>query len=156
MKKPSALIIGLIILSVLTIGGLACGGSDNESTEVPNQASVEVSNEEFQAASASNGGLVSKAIEVASGDSIVVTLWSNQTTGYSWSEAATIIATNLLQQTNHEYVAPETGLVGAPGKEVWTLKTLKTGTCEVSMTYSQPWEGGQKNTYIFSLKVTVK
>ena len=156
MKKFSALIIGLIILSISTIGGLACGGSGNESTEVPKQASVEVSNEEFQAASASNSGLVSKAIEVASGDSIVVTLWSNQTTGYSWSESATISAPDVLQQTNHEYVAPETGLMGAAGKEVWTFKTLKTGTSEVRMSYSRPWEGGEKITYEFSLTVTVK
>ena len=156
MKKLSALVIGLIIMSILTVGGLACGKSENNSIEVPKQVSVEVSNDEFQAASASNGGVVNKTIEVASGDSIVVTLWSNKTTGYSWSESATISNPGVLQQTNHEYVAPETGLMGAAGKEVWNFKASKAGNCEVSMDYSQPWEGGQKNTYGFLLKVTVK
>ena len=156
MKKLSALVIVLIIISVLAVGGLACGKSDNKSTEVPKQVSVEVSNADFQTASASNGGVVNKAIEVASGDSLVVTLWSNKTTGYSWSESATISDPGVLQQTNHEYVAPETGLMGAPGNEVWTFNALKTGTCQVRMDYSQPWEGGQKNTYEFLLTVTVK
>jgi len=156
MNKLSVLIIGLIILSILAVGGLACGKSDDKSAEVPKQVSVEVSNADFQTASASNGGSVSKTIEVASGGSLVVTLWSNATTGYSWPESATISDPGVLQQTNHEYVAPQTGLMGASGKEVWTFKASKAGTCEVSMNYSQPWEGGQKNTYGFLLTVTVK
>jgi len=156
VKKLSALVIGLIILSILAVGGLACGKSDNKSTEVPKQVSVEVSNDEFQKASESNNGRVIKAIEVASGGSLVVTLWSNATTGFSWSESATLSDPGVLQQTNHDYVAPETGLMGAAGKEVWTFKALKTGTCEVSMAYSQPWKGGQKDVYGFSLTVTVK
>ena len=155
MKKLPALIIGLVIMSVLVVGGLACGKSDNKSTEVPKQVSVEVSNADFQTASASNGGVVSKAIEVASGDFLVVTLWSNKTTGFSWSESATISDPGVLQQTNHEYVAPQTGLMGAAGKEVWTFKALKMGTSQVSMEYSRPWEGGEKNTYGFLLTVTV-
>ena len=123
----------------------------------PKQVSVEVSYDEFQKASESNNGHVSKTIEVASGDSIVVTLWSNATTGFSWSESATISDPGVLQQTNHDYVAPEAqGLVGAAGKEVWTFKALKVDTSQVSMGYSQPWEGGQKDVYGFSLTVTVK
>jgi len=156
MKRVSALVIGLILVIGIVVGVVACGKSGNNSTEVPKQVSVEVSNDEFQTASASTGGSVSKAIEVASGDSIVVTLWSNKTTGFSWSESATISDPGVLQQTNHEYVAPETGLMGAAGKEVWTFKASKAGTSEVSMEYSQPWEGGQKNVYGFSLTVTVK
>jgi len=157
VKKLLALVIGLIILSILAVGGLACGKSDSKSTEVPKQVSVEVSYDEFQKASESNNGRVSKTIEVASGDFIVVTLWSNATTGFSWSESATISDPGVLRQTNHDYVAPEAqGLVGAAGKEVWTFKALKVGTSQVSMGYSQPWEGGQKDVYGFSLTVTVK
>ncbi len=156
MKKLSGFVIGLIIVSVLLVGGLACGESDDKSTEVPKQVSVEVSNVDFQTASESNGGVVNKTIEVASGDTLVVTLWSNKTTGYSWSETATISDPGVLLQTNHEYVAPQTGLMGASGNEVWTFKASKAGVSEVSMDYSQPWEGGQKNANSFLLKVTVK
>jgi len=45
---------------------------------------------------------------------------------------------------------------GTPGKEVWTFKTLKKGTTEVSMEYSRPWEGGEKAEWTFDLVVTVK
>lgn len=157
MKKVSALLVGLIIVAGLVVGGLSCGKSGNKSTEAPKQVSMEVSYDEFQAASASAGGSVTKAIEVPPDGILVVSLWSNKTTGFSWSESATISDPGVLQQTNHEYVAPEAkGLVGAAGKEVWTFKALKAGTSEVSMKYSQPWEGGQKNVYGFSLTVTVK
>jgi inhibitor of cysteine peptidase len=157
MKRVSALIIGLIIIAGLIVGGLACGKSGNKSTEAPKQVSVEVSYDEFQKASASTGGSVTKTIEVPPDGILVVSLWSNKTTGFSWSESATISDPGVLQQTNHEYVAPEAqGLVGAPGKEVWTFKALKVGTSQVSMEYSQPWEGGQKDAYGFSLTVTVK
>ncbi len=123
----------------------------------PNQVSVEVSYDEFQAALATTGGTVAKAIEVPSGDSIVVRLWSNRTTGYSWSELAAIGDPSVLQQADHKYVAPEAkGLVGAAGTEVWTFRTMKAGVSQLSMKYGQPWEGGQKDVFGFSLMVTVK
>jgi len=53
-------------------------------------------------------------------------------------------------------VAPETSLVGAPGKEVWTFKALKKGTTKIAMEYSQPWEGGEKGGWTFNLTVVVK
>jgi inhibitor of cysteine peptidase len=117
-------------------------------------ASVEFSCDEFE--KAHNGIITSPPIKVLLGGSVVVTLSSNGTTGFSWSESATISAPHVLQQTDHEYVAPEaTGVVGAPGKELWTFSALKKGTSKVSMTYSQPWQGGQKNAWRFSVKVTV-
>jgi inhibitor of cysteine peptidase len=62
----------------------------------------------------------------------------------------------VVQQTGHEFVSPEkTGLVGAPGNEVWTFKALKKGTSTVTMEYSRLWEGGEKGVWTFNLTVVV-
>ncbi len=47
-------------------------------------------------------------------------------------------------------------MVGADGIEVWTFKALKIGTSDISMEYSQPWEGGEKDAYGFFLTVVVR
>lgn len=115
------------------------------------QASVEVSCDDFSQEH------ISKQVEVAAGGTVTVTLCSNSTTGFIWSETAQISDQSVLQQTDHKFVSPEAeGLVGAAGKEVWTFKALKKGTSTVSMEYSRPWEGGEKGVWTFNLMVTVK
>jgi len=100
---------------------------------------------------------ITKQLTVAVGSSFTVTLCSNATTGFSWSESAKISDPAVVQQLTHEKVAPEnTGLVGAPGTEVWTFKALKKGTSNIEMQYSQPWEGGQKGAWTFQLAVTAQ
>ena len=77
---------------------------------------------------------ISKEITTAVGDSFTVTLCSNATTGFQWSESAQISDPAVVQQMDHKFVSPDDkGLVGAPGKEVWTFKALKTGTSTISM-----------------------
>jgi inhibitor of cysteine peptidase len=116
------------------------------------QVSVEASCDDFAAVQQ-----ISKDVQVGIGDSLTVTLCSNPTTGFQWSESAQISDPSILQQTHHEYVAPEgEGVVGAPGTEVWTFEALKKGTCSVSMEYSRPWEGGEEGAWTFTLTVVVK
>jgi len=104
---------------------------------------------------------IRKEVEVTAGDSFTVTLCSNPTTGFLWSESAQISDQTILQQTNHEFVAPEAKgdrppPPGSPGQEVWTFKALKEGKSTVSMEYSRPWEGGKKGEWTFNLTVVVK
>ncbi|MBM4447422.1 MAG: protease inhibitor I42 family protein [Chloroflexi bacterium] len=100
---------------------------------------------------------ISQEVNVAAGDTFTVTLCSNATTGFKWSESAQISDQTVVQQTGHEFVAPDAkGLVGAPGKEVWTFKALKKGTSTLSLEYSRPWEGGEKGEWTFNLTVVVK
>ena len=96
-----------------------------------------------------------KQIDIAIGGTLTVTLDSNQTTGFSW-ELKEIGDTNILQKMDSKYVAPTSNMVGAGGKEVWNFKALKAGTTTLSMEYSQPWAGGQKDAKSFNLTVVVK
>jgi len=91
------------------------------------------------------------------GSTITVTLCSNPTTGFQWGEQAQISDTKVAKQTSHKIVAPaNTGMVGAPGNEVWTFEALKAGTSTISFSYSRPWEGGEKNVETLKLNVTVQ
>jgi inhibitor of cysteine peptidase len=99
---------------------------------------------------------ISKEIAVSAGDSFKVSLESNPTTGFSWPEQAQVNDTAVLKQMNHEYVEPDSELMGAPGQEVWTFKALKKGTATISMEYSRTWEGGEKAEWTFVLAVTVR
>ncbi len=104
---------------------------------------------------------ISKEVEVAVDGSLTVTLGSNPTTGFQWSESAEISDTSVLEQTDHKFIAPEgegdkPPAPGTSGQEVWTFKALKKGTTEVSMEYSRSWEEGEKAEWTFVLTVVVK
>ena len=104
---------------------------------------------------------ISQEATVALGDTFTVTLCSNPTTGFQWSESAQISDQTKLQQTDHKFAPPEAKddeppPPGTGGQEVWTFKALKEGTSTISMEYSRPWEGGEKGEWKFNLTVTVK
>jgi inhibitor of cysteine peptidase len=140
--KIKLVILG--ILAIMSLSLLACAAAaGNES--------VTASTEDF--ASQNN---ITREITVSAGHSFDVTLGSNQTTGFSWSEAAQVSDAAVLKQTDHQYLAPDSELVGAAGNEVWTFEALKKGTATISMEYSRPWEGGEKAEWTFTLTVTVK
>ena len=91
------------------------------------------------------------------GSTITVTLCSNPTTGFQWGEQTQISNTQVLKQTSYKMVGPaNTGMVGAPGTEVWTFQALQAGTGTVSFSYSRPWQGGEKGVETFKLNVTVQ
>jgi predicted secreted protein len=87
--------------------------------------------------------------------SLIVTLDSNPTTGYQWQEAR-IGDESVLSQYSRQFVEPETGAIGAPGKDVWTFKSLERGTSTLQFKYCRPWAGGEENEWIVELNVTVK
>ena len=99
------------------------------------QAALEISCDEFR-----KDQHFTWEVEVNTGDSVTVTLCSNPTTGFQWSESAQISDQTVLEQVDHEFVPPEAkGVEGAAGKEVWTFKALKKGTVTTFLEYSRPW-----------------
>jgi inhibitor of cysteine peptidase len=95
-----------------------------------------------------------KQVELSVGQSLILTLASNATTGYRW----TVVKNSdegVLHESGHEYIAPKTNLVGAGGKEAWTFKAMKKGTSTISMEYSRPWEEGTPPVETFVLTVVV-
>ena len=96
-------------------------------------------------------------VKVNTGDSVIVTLCSNPTTGFQWSESAQISNQTVLKQTDHRYEpVGEKNIVGGAGQEVWTFKALNKGTTTVSIEYSRPGEGGEKGHWTFVATITVE
>ena len=72
----------------------------------------------------------------------VVELPSNPTTGYQWT--VTTYDKTLLQMTSSHYVAPQTKLIGAGGKMIFTFAPVKgkayPQSTQMLFTYVRPWE----------------
>lgn len=88
------------------------------------------------------------------GDKIYLELCSNQTTGFKWEYEMT--KENVVKEEDYDYHEAESGVVGAPGVELWTFEAVETGTTEINMEYSQPWQGGIKAEWTYVLIVTVE
>ncbi len=161
-----AKLVAVLVMVGLVIALAACSSVMAAPNNVPKytpapiqqntQPTIETAIDEF-----SQSKNVSKTIEINKGETLTVILGANPTTGFSWQEQAQISDKAVLEQTDHKYMDPaakdsQTQMVGASGKDVWVFKSLKTGTAEVSMDYSRPWQGGEKGEWTFKLTVVVK
>jgi len=90
---------------------------------------------------------------VESGDKIRVRLCSNPTTGFQWEYEAS--GENVLKEEDHDFEEPTGNVPGVAGVEVWVFEAIEKGTVEVHMEYSQPWEGGLKAEWTYTMSVTV-
>jgi len=143
---------GVVVGDTIIASKVKIKEEEEEEEESVNHESIEVSCDEFM-----NVNHISKEVEINAGDSFKVTLCSNPTTGFEWSESAQIGDQTFVKQVNHRFAAPKNKqLAGAAGQEIWTFRALKEGTTTISMEYSQPWEGGTKVEWTFELTVVVK
>ena len=83
-----------------------------------------------------------------------IALDSNPTTGFQW-QVAKVSDQSVLQFVGTEYKAPESGLVGAGGKQILTFKALKEGKATVTLEYVRSWEK-DKPERIYVLDVVVR
>jgi len=112
--------------------------------------SAEVTCEQFGSMSGHTAEFV---VEV--GDKIRLELCSNPTTGFEWEYDMSGDAA--LQEEDRDFIEAEAeDVVGAAGKQLWTFEAVAKGTAEVSMEYSQPWDGGTKAEWTYTMTVTVR
>ena len=126
------------VLGIAAIAGVACTASAD--TGNPNVFNVNESGQQ---------------VELAPGDSLVVTLDSNATTGFSWSISG-ISDEDVVDEVSNEYQAPDSELMGAGGQEVWTFEATEKGTSTVEMQYSRSWETGVEPAATFNVTVVVQ
>jgi predicted secreted protein len=155
--------VAIILLGIMLFSGACSAATDtsitnppnNQVPPAPNKYLVTVSSEDF-----SKETNILRQVEVKSGDVFTVALDSNATTGFNWTEQAIIADGNILKQTAHEYIAPRVNddkpVAGMAGIEEWTFTASQVGTTTAAMSYSRPWEGGEKDARTFELTVIVK
>jgi predicted secreted protein len=129
---------------------------NNQVPPAPNKYLVTASAEDF-----TKEANITKQVEVKTGDVFTVALDSNPTTGFNWTEQAKITDETILKQTEHEDIAPRVNdannpVAGMSGIEEWWFTAGRTGVTTATMSYSRPWEGGEKDVRTFVLTVVVK
>jgi inhibitor of cysteine peptidase len=95
-----------------------------------------------------------RQIEVSQGQTIVVTLEANPSTGFSWEWAGT--QDDILQQVGEPEFAARSNLVGAPGTETLRFKAAQAGQTELKLVYHRPWETGVEPAETFTVQVVVR
>jgi inhibitor of cysteine peptidase len=154
-------IMGIILVFVLPVLVLGCQREETTASTTPPSngepkvVQLEISNDEFM----SEKNIV-KDVEIIKPGSLSISLGSNPTTGFEWTETALISDPAVIKQESHAFIPPPTGgltpMVGVSGKETWSFSSLKAGKATISLSYSRPWEGGEKNVKTLNVNVSVK
>lgn len=142
------MLVGVVVL-ILIAGAaglvMAFAYERGNETESPRQVVVDASQ-------------TGTEVTIAPGDSLVVTLDSNVTTGFQW-QLSSGMNEAVLALGSHEYQDPDKsddGILGAGGREVWTFNAVGKGKTQVDLEYRQAWEGGIKAAETFVLTVVVE
>ena len=120
-----------------------------------------VSCDEFLGAQPADAGTaaVQKTVRVRAGGVVTLTLCSNPSTGFRWESPR--YDRSALTLVRHSYRPPTVTLPGAAGSETWIFRThpcssARSLVCRgssVVLANSQPWAGGAKAVWTFSLTV---
>jgi len=136
-------ILAFLIIIVLIFTMLSCIVTSRETH-------VEISCDDF----IENPKSIRNDFEIETGDKIYVELCSNPTTGFAWTyEISGDIA---IKEEDHDYHEPDDDTLGSSGKEKWTFEGIDKGTSKIFMEYSQPWDGGIKQEWIYTITVIVE
>mgnify|MGYP000048467396 CR=1 FL=1 len=121
-----------VLITALILGG--CQAADNTLTE-------------------KNNG---NSINLKAGDTVVIKLESNPTTGYSWilDEKTD---TSIVSAADSEYVqsVKDEELVGAGGHEIFTFKAISKGKTSIVLNYERSWEEDEEPLEIFEIDISV-
>ena len=96
-------------------------------------------------------------VELQTGQTLVVSLQSNPSTGYTW-EVAEVDDTLLQSQGEAEYKAGKSGgeqLVGAGGTQTFRFTAAKVGETTLKLIYHRAWETDVEPVQTFSVQVKI-
>jgi len=97
-----------------------------------------------------NGG----SVVLEEGQTLVLKLASNPTTGYDWE----IVDLNgaILEQVGEVDYKSDSALIGSGGVNTYTFKTVGSGNMQLSLVYHRSWEKDIPPIETYELDVTVK
>lgn len=95
-----------------------------------------------------------KEIAIKRGDIIQIELEGMGSAGYRWYIEN--IDYELLELIKEETVTLKEGVMGAPILNIWRIKALKKGHTEIKIDHYREWEGREKATDSFSLRVNIQ
>ena len=101
-------------------------------------------------------GEAGKEVKAKVGETVVVELDGNATTGYTWSEMPGL-NDSVLESKGNEYVARQRpGMVGGGGKAYFRYLVKAPGTAEIKLGYARPWEKENPPARLFNVKIVAE
>lgn len=94
-----------------------------------------------------------KTISLRQGDTLVVTLDGNTTTGYTWEASQDV---PVLKQVGTSEFVPGSNKLGAPGQITLKFQAVQAGQATLNLIYQRPFEKGVQPAKIFTINVTVR
>jgi inhibitor of cysteine peptidase len=140
--------VTILVLAAGLVAGPAAASSHEEGM-MPGESIVS-----FDCETLATSPAAVDSVDVAAGSSVVLSLCSNPTTGYRWSEPASSDP-SVASVGGWIYAAPESDLLGASGNEHVTIVANAPGSAVITASYDQPWEGGAKGDWTVELTVNV-
>lgn len=94
------------------------------------------------------------AIEVSNGQSIVIKLDANSTTGYGWQQVPGLDE-SVVKQVSESYqpITASPGMVGVGGTDTWTYQAVGAGTTTIALAYQRASDPTAAQS--FTVNVTV-
>jgi predicted secreted protein len=84
-------------------------------------------------------------VRLIPGESILLSLSTNRTTGYTWSTRVRGDRSAVsVSKGAYQAPAPANGMVGVPGKTVWSITAKEVGTAKVNVVTTSP--GGERGS----------
>jgi len=96
-----------------------------------------------------------REMQLKKGQTLVVTLEGNPTTGYSW-EVAEHLDEQVLRQTDEPEFKAESDLVGAGGVQILRFEAENAGKFTLKLVYHRPWEKDVEPLETYSIQVVVQ
>ena len=93
-------------------------------------------------------------IEINSGETFVIILEGNPTTGYTWEVDA--LGATILQQLGEPDFTPDSDAIGSGGKFTFRFRAISVGQSPLKLVYHRPWEQDVPPLKTFELTVVVK
>lgn len=149
MRKIKTGLLFVLILSV-ALTGLNFVASAEGSLGRTRPVTLQISCDDFRVTNH-----ITKSVKIAKHGRLEVTLCSNPSTGYSWSDSARVRDHTIAWQTSHTSLSSSSGAMGAPGQERWTFQGLREGTTNISFEYSRSGGVGATGNWTFEVKLTV-
>jgi inhibitor of cysteine peptidase len=96
-----------------------------------------------------------REMQLKKGQTLVVTLEGNPTTGYSW-EVAEPLDEQVLRQAGEAEFKPESEALGAGGVQILRFEAVNAGQITLKLVYHRPWEKDVEPLETYSIQVVVR
>lgn len=96
-----------------------------------------------------------KDIDLISGETLVVKLASNRSTGYTWTVSGDP-APLTLDKTSYHKSTKSAAAVGSPGVQIFHFSATAAGIATLNLVYRRSWEYNMPPAKTFTLRVNVR